>query len=273
MSLTNRKIEVPPWFIFHVPHDSTTIPPEVMDQFIVTKEELDQQILALTDHHTLELFTQAIKDPKVVRAPVSRLVVDVERFDSDVQEPMASRGMGAIYQSTSDLTPLRKTLTAQQRQRIMNTWYYPHHQKLEAAVLKSLYTYGKCFIVDCHSFPSKQLPYEVVNPSLGRPEICVGTDSYHTPAPVVSSLIDSFQSVPWSVMINHPFSGSLVPIRWYTSDKRVSSCMIEVRRDLYMDEKTGQKGEGFFKVSHRIGSCLVQLSKDCIAHQDSSIGK
>ena len=39
--------------------------------------------------------------------PVSRLVVDPERFLYDAHEPMAARGMGAVYEQTADLRPLR----------------------------------------------------------------------------------------------------------------------------------------------------------------------
>ncbi len=49
----------------------------------------------MTDHLTMELFTSGIPENQVVRAEVSRLVVDVERFD-DPSEVMLERGMGAF---------------------------------------------------------------------------------------------------------------------------------------------------------------------------------
>jgi N-formylglutamate deformylase len=55
----------------------------------------------MTDHFTQALFAQSCGEAIVVRAPVSRLVVDVERFADDVQETMAARGMVAIYVVTS----------------------------------------------------------------------------------------------------------------------------------------------------------------------------
>jgi hypothetical protein len=66
----------------------------------------------MTDHHTLALFSDGESDVQVVRAPVSRLVVNVEHFAKDEEEFMASRGMGAIYTVTSQLNPLRRRLTA-----------------------------------------------------------------------------------------------------------------------------------------------------------------
>ena len=51
------------------------------------------------------------------------------------------------------------------------------------------------------------------------------------------------------VEIDRPFAGALVPLRWYGTDHRVASLMIEVRRDVYLDEATGQPGAAFDAVS------------------------
>jgi len=38
---------------------------------------------------------------------------------------------------------------------------------------------NKVLIIDCHSFPKSPLPYEL-NQEKSRPEICIGTDNFHT---------------------------------------------------------------------------------------------
>ena len=43
------------------------------------------------------------------------------------------------------------------------------------------------------------------------------------------------------VGMNRPFAGALVPNAYYGRDQRVQSVMIEVRRDLYMNERTGDR--------------------------------
>ena len=43
------------------------------------------------------------------------------------------------------------------------------------------------------------------------------------------------------VGMNRPFAGALVPNAFYGRDARVQSVMIELRRDLYMDERTGER--------------------------------
>lgn len=80
--------------IFHVPHDSTDIPADVRNQFALDDQQLKNEILKMTDHFTARLFCSDIVPQNIVRAPVSRLVVDVERFVEDSAEPMAGKGMG-----------------------------------------------------------------------------------------------------------------------------------------------------------------------------------
>jgi N-formylglutamate deformylase len=114
-------------------------------------------------------------------------------------------------------------------------------------------------IVDAHSFPSRPLPYEL-DQAQNRPQICIGTDSTHTPIWLSQKAEMIFQSVGWSVAMDRPFAGSLVPIDFYRSDpKRVHSIMIEVNRGLYMDEQTGEKLPAFDQVKDKLGKCVLEL--------------
>src|SRR5512135_1972411 len=96
--------------LVHVPHASTEIPDDVRADLVLTGDELDAELAAMTDWHTDRLAVEAIERSGVaatiVRNPVSRLVVDPERFP-DEREVMGRRGMGAVYTSTSALGPLR----------------------------------------------------------------------------------------------------------------------------------------------------------------------
>jgi N-formylglutamate deformylase len=157
--------QCPPWVIFHVPHDSMLVPSEVRRQITLTDGELDEELIKMTDHLTLILFASGALEAQVIRAPASRLVVDVERFEDDRHEPMADRGMGAIYSVTSSLKPLRRTLLDGERDALMLAYYRPHHARLEAAVSAAIDLHGRCLVIDCHSFPSLALPYELRRPS------------------------------------------------------------------------------------------------------------
>ena len=249
--------QCPPWVIFHVPHDSTLVPSEVRQQITLSDEDLAEELVKMTDHLTLSLFASGMPDAQVVRAPVSRLVVDVERFEEDQQESMAGRGMGAVYAVTSRLTSLRRPLHAGERGDLMLTYYRPHHARLEAAVSAAVDACGRCLVIDCHSFPSVALPYELADPDVGRPDICIGTDAFHTSAELASAFVSAFQREGWSVSLNAPFAGALVPNSRYQQDRRVSAVMVEINRGLYIHEHDGTPLPTFPYVASRIKNCCL----------------
>jgi len=95
---------------------------------------------------------------------------------------------------------------------------------------------GRCLIIDCHSFPSAALPYET-DQSKTRADICIGTDPFHTPPFIRDAVAAGAKAMDFSVAIDAPFSGALVPISYYRKDRRVLSVMIEVNRRLYMEKR------------------------------------
>ena len=76
-------------FILHIPHSSVAVPLEIRKSNILSDEDLQHELLVMTDRYTDELFVNAIPDAAKVVFPISRLVVDPERFEDDSQEPMS----------------------------------------------------------------------------------------------------------------------------------------------------------------------------------------
>lgn len=230
--------------LVHIPHSSTVIPPECRPLF-QKKVDLGTELLRMTDRYTEDLFGDVPGEKLVF--PYSRLVCDVERFRDDEKEEMAARGMGVCYESTSELTIL-KTVTKSHKEKML-ALYDAHHKSLEKAVEKALREAGRCLIFDCHSFSTKRLPYEnLPKGKEERPEICIGTDAFHTPSWLSELLITAFTEAGYRVAVNTPFSGTMVPEKYYRKNPELFSAMIEVRRGLYMDEGTGKKNSGYEKL-------------------------
>lgn len=103
------------------------------------------------------------------------------------------------------------------------------------------------------------LPFEEVKQSLFRPEICIGIDAYHTPASLRDAAVELFKQAGFTTAINQPFAGAMVAQGFYQTDKRVAALMIEVRRDLYMDERNIQKLAGFDTVRRRIRNVISEI--------------
>jgi N-formylglutamate deformylase len=224
--------------ILHIPHSSTEIPNEYLSEFLLSPEQLNKEILEMTDHFTDDLFDWSSWDRAIF--PVSRLLVDVERFEDDAEESMAERGMGVLYEKGSQLLPLRRQASPERREELLNGYYLPHHKKLEKMVDYSLYKRNKALVIDCHSFNEVALPYEMYKGG-SRPDICLGTDEFHTSPQLLEKFKAFFEAKNYQVALNEPFPGCLIPMKFYKQDKAVQGIMIELRRDLYMNEATGEK--------------------------------
>ncbi|MDO8468148.1 MAG: N-formylglutamate amidohydrolase [Candidatus Peribacter sp.] len=244
--------------VLHIPHASMVIPDHIRSAFLTTDDELHRELQRMTDRYTDELFALPGEFATTVRFPVSRLVVDPERFMEDSEEPMAKIGMGVIYTRTSEGLTLRLKPTQKEREGLLGWYYKQHHDCLTWAVARILEKQGFCLIIDAHSFSSKPLPHEP-DQSPDRPEICIGTDPFHTPHMLSMVAAEAFQKCGFSVAIDRPFQGALVPMKYYRKEKRVFSVMIEVRRDLYMDEESGRKNDRFPVIRSHIESALFSI--------------
>jgi len=222
--------------------------------------ELQKELLRMTDSFTDELFPPTPVEAARVVFPISRLICDVERFPSDEEEPMATRGMGVVYTRTSNGDILRAQPDAETRHSLLDRWYWPHHSQLGHVVNQVVRRSGVCLIVDCHSFPSVALPYELDQRGQ-RADFCVGTDSFHTPSFVRDAIIAAVKEAGYSVAVNVPFAGALVPVASYHKDRRIRSVMIEINRGIYMNEHSGVARQEFARVRSTVGRLIVTAAE------------
>jgi N-formylglutamate deformylase len=242
--------------IAHVPHASTVIPEAIRASIVLDDSELQRELVRMTDWHVDRLFGWIVRSgASMFVNDASRLVVDPERFRDDAGEPMAAVGQGAVYTRTTQGAALRR-LTAGERALYLERYYDPYHEALTELVSSILEEFDVCTVLDCHSFSTEPLPNEH-DQAPNRPDICIGTDAYHTPPAVADALERAFGEAGFRVQRNAPFAGSLVPIDYYQRDRRVTSVMLEVRRGLYCDETTGQILPAFDNVRGAIERALV----------------
>jgi len=175
---------------------------------------------------------------------------------------MLSVGMGAVYTRTSHHESLRDEVMfrpgSAEWEKLISAYFVPYARAFQDLVEARREVCGTVTIVDVHSFPSAALPYEL-HAELARPEICLGTDAFHTP----DDLIESFRrglAEFGTIGVNEPFIGTYVPLAHYKTDPHVRSVMIEIRRDLYMDEETGQAtSDSLMLIGKRIAKIVSAL--------------
>lgn len=236
--------------VLHIPHSSMRIPEKYRDIF-VSEQVLKRELNCMTDLYTDELFSGG--NTQII-LPISRLLCDVERFRNPHDELMTANGMWICYTHASDKERLAN-FNEMHVQDILKHYYDVHHEIFTRTVEEKLVEHGKALVIDCHSFPSVPLPYEY-NQIVPRPEICLGADDFHTSPSLVEALKKYFLSCGLNVAVNNPFSGSIVPLKYYSRDKRVESVMIEINRALYMDENSQKKKKQFTEIKSIIDGAL-----------------
>lgn len=247
--------------VVHVPHSSTIIPPDVRQMLCLDDHALQRELLCLTDWFTDRIFDPVLElGGTLFVNRVSRLVVDPERFPDDSQEVMATKGMGAVYTHTADGRALRTLSVPEERTRLLETYFHPYANAFAELVSQMLDRHGRCVILDGHSFPSVPLPYER-DQRIERPHICLGTDDFHTPESLVAAIRDLCAAQGFHVAQNRPFAGTYVPFRYWQVDPRVHSVMMEIRRDLYMDEQTGADTPGLSGIRELVLSVMRMMGQ------------
>ena len=239
--------------ILHIPHASENIP--FKEGFLIDETKIKSEVLKLTDWYTDDLFDSET-DLKVI-ANFSRLFCDVERFSDDNKEEMAKFGMGVLYIKCDDDT-LSRVINSKLRNRILDNYYWPHHRELNSAVERKLKIDNTCLIVDCHSFPNKSL-FKSVNKDNNRPDFNIGTDSFHTPKDIIIRSENYFKNLGYTIGIDWPYSGSIVPMEYYKKDDRVKSIMLEVNRSLYLERDTNKKSKNYKKIKEVVQGFLEIL--------------
>jgi N-formylglutamate amidohydrolase len=242
--------------ILHIPHSSDVIPRNLRDQIVLSDDDLAAELTLMTDAFTNELF--ALPEATILRFPISRLLVDVERFPDDAEEPMSKVGMGMIYALTSSGKKLKRALQPQEMRNLVYLYYKAHHETLLREVKNELEKFGKALIVDCHSFPSHPLQCDK-DQSIPRLEFCIGTDSFHTPKSLSQTTVLNLNKMGYRVRMNKPYEGTLVPTAFYRKDRRVASIMVEINRSLYMDEMAGEKNSAFDSIKKQIQRLLLSI--------------
>lgn len=243
--------------ILHIPHSSTNIP--LKQGYTVADDFLKMEMLKLTDWHTEDLFFS--DEDEMLVAPFSRVFCDVERFSDDSQEIMAQFGMGVLYEKSDDGEIIRK-VTPQLREKVLNDYYWQHHNKLNNAVNDQLNQFGKAVIIDCHSYPSIPLNRDLdKNPE--RPDFNIGTDVFHTPQKLIDISVSFFEKAGYTLGVDWPYTGSIVPLEHYKQNKNVQSIMLEINRALYLNEPTNEKSERYSEIK-KVTSAFIKTIKNSL---------
>lgn len=243
--------------VLHVPHASRELPAAARETLLISPAELAEELDHLTDAYTDEIArlaaAAATVRPWILRHRWSRLAVDPERFP-DEREEMRAVGMGAVYTHGYAGRKLRDEDSVRE-ETALRTHFRPYAAAVRNLVADRLAACGRAVIVDVHSYSTLRLPYELHGAG-PRPPVCLGTDRYHTPGPLISAARAAFGEVE----LDTPFAGCYVPLEFYRREPAVTALMIEIRRDGYMIEPGGPPTEGLPALAARLAALVNALA-------------
>ena len=216
--------------IIHIPHTSKYIPEEYLNDYIIDYKELEKLNEIYHDKHIIDLV-DGIHGVDILKFEYSRLFCDVERFN-DNTEIMNKWGRGVLYTHDHNLSLIRSVKNKKGVEEIYNL----HHKKLTDLVDKHLLN-GSVLIIDLHSYSEELL---IEKEAQNLPELCIGVNNFHSNSDIFNKVLKIIQSENIIYNINYPYNGSIVPIKHYNKDKRVTSIMLDFKKDFLREnlEKT-----------------------------------
>lgn len=215
-----------PKLVIHVPHASTVIPEDLWTEFLVSRQEVEAEALTSADLYTDEMARQAWPNARIVAAEISRIVVDVERYEDDNREEMAEVGRGVMYTCDHQMRPLRRPVIGSRREELLGLYYWQHWRRLRSEAAGSV-------LVDLHTYPAK--PWVIERYVQGpRPEIDIGFTEGLTPPSCVDAISQHLRRQGYDVGHNTPYAGVV-------DAGAKAAVMIEIRRDIVGKPGTGSK--------------------------------
>ncbi len=219
----------------------------------------------------------------MLRARFARAYVDANReayeFDADMfDEAMpdhvnlgsvkAKAGLGTIPSRIGGQAIYRSKLALKEAERRIAAAYRPYHQALQRLIEEGRRQFGQVLLLDCHSMPSFSTNGVLVNGAQGSGliDFALGDRFGRSCAPVVVHGAEAFlRAKGFRVARNRPYAGGYITARYGQPEVGIHALQIEVRRGLYMTEKTMSLHENISElksVLRELMAWLIEMTSD-----------
>lgn len=215
------------------PHAGTFLPPEVVAA--LTEEG---RALPDTDWWIDRLYAPLAAQfaATVVRTPISRYVIDVNRDPSGASLYPGRPTTDLVPKETFDGEPLWRAgaePSAEEVNRRKRLYFEPYHAALAAAIARTRLRFGFCLLWDCHSIRS-------VVPRLfeGRlPTVNFGTFDGRSCSPALRAAAERvLASAQESFVIDGRFKGGWITRYWGRPAEKIEAVQMELAQRAYMHE-------------------------------------
>ncbi len=232
------------------PHSGHVYPPSLLETIAIDPGQLRR----LEDGCVDRLFECApMLGAPLLRARFARAYIDPNReayeldpdlFDGaalpgyvNLNSVKARAGLGTIPSRIGGRSIYRRALPFAEVERRMRLAYWPYHRALQQLLTAALAQFDAVLLLDCHSMPSL-----TANGSAGTEEqvdFALGDRYGRSCSPVLVDGAEAFlRRRGFRVGRNRPYAGGYITARYGQPLAGAHALQIEVRRDLYMDERS-----------------------------------
>jgi N-formylglutamate amidohydrolase len=230
------------------PHSGDIYPIELTDKTNLQLFQLRRSEDAFVD----QLYAPAVQNGvPLIRAKLGRVFLDLNRepyeldpnmFDgplppyANTRSPRLATGLGTIARVVaSGETIYRAPLAFQDVSSLLDEFYMPYHQALDALVQETRKQFGVAILIDCHSMPSGAgLPPSANGRSI---DFVLGDCHRSSCEAGITAFVDRHLSrLGYNVLRNRPYAGGYTTQHYGRPSKGIHALQIEINRALYMDE-------------------------------------
>jgi N-formylglutamate amidohydrolase len=256
------------------PHSGQSYPPEMLAQARLSSDELR----ALDDGPVDELLARACAaGATLLAATYPRAVVDLNRDECEqdpdsLEDPAAMSGLRATLKARSGLgvVPTRlmgepiyaaRLSSAELRRRIAEA-YRPYHRQLAALVADQRRRFGTSLVLDCHSMPTLPAPTRGERPI----DVALGDRFGRSCHPhLIEAAERLLAAAGLRVARNRPYAGGHITERYGEPAQGSHALQIELRRCLFMDERSHAPNQGFARLQSLMGELAEVLAATALA--------
>jgi N-formylglutamate deformylase len=228
------------------------------------------------DTHVARLWQAApALGATLIEALFPRAYIDANRGLADIDgelladpwpEPVvpsrkSEQGIGLVWRLAQGGAPMyaRRLASAEVRSRIERFWR-PYHAELDAALNERVRRFGGVWHVNCHSMPAVG-DERSDDPGRLRADFVLGDRDGTTCDPAFTRLVaETAAGMGYSVAINNPYKGVEIVRRHGRPAENRHSLQIELKRTLYMDERTLVPNAGYARLRDDLARLAAVLA-------------
>ncbi|RMA59971.1 N-formylglutamate deformylase [Acidovorax sp. 100] len=213
----------------------------------------------------------------VLMARFHRSFIDANRARDDIDPELltdawpgplnptkkSKNGQGLIRRDAVPGIPMYAAkLSAHEVQQRITRYYDPYHAALARLIDAAYLRHGFTCHIDCHSMKSQG---NAMNEDNGqdRPDFVVSDLDGATANPALTQYVaQSLTQLGYRVQVNYPYKGAELIRRYSDPTRGRHSVQVEIKRGLYMDERSFKRNAGYAQLEANLHSFTSQLLRE-----------